>query len=71
MTNIRKTFYFLVSSTENSSLDYDKQYAYIENIGDGRGYAAGTIGFTFGTRDLLEGIKKYVELKPANNAHVR
>lgn len=63
----RKIFYALVSSAENSSLDYDKQYAYIEDIGDGRGYTAGIIGFTSGTGDLLEVINKYIELKSANN----
>lgn len=63
----RRIFYSLVSSAENSSLDYDKQYAYIEDIGDGRGYTAGIIGFTSGTGDLLEVINKYVELKPENN----
>lgn len=63
----RRIFYSLVSSAENSSLDYDEQYAYIEDIGDGRGYTAGIIGFTSGTGDLLEVINKYIELKPENN----
>lgn len=63
----RRIFYSLVSSAENSSLDYDKQYAYIEDIGDGRGYTAGIIGFTSGTGDLLEVINKYMELKSENN----
>lgn len=63
----RMIFYSLVSSAENSSLDYDKQYAYIEDIGDGRGYTAGIIGFTSGTGDLLEVVNKYIELKSENN----
>lgn len=63
----RRIFYSIVSSAENSSLDYEEQYAYIEDIGDGRGYTAGIIGFTSGTGDLLEVIKKYIELKPENN----
>lgn len=63
----RRIFYSLVSSAENSSLDYDEQYAYIEDIGDGRGYTAGIIGFTSGTGDLLDVINKYIELKPENN----
>jgi chitosanase len=43
----------LVSSAENSSLDWQAQYAYIEDIGDGRGYTAGIIGFCSGTSDML------------------
>jgi chitosanase len=43
----------LVSSAENSSLDWEAQYAYIEDIGDGRGYTAGIIGFCSGTSDML------------------
>ena len=31
----------LVSSAENSTLDWKAQYGYIEDIGDGRGYTAG------------------------------
>lgn len=63
----REIFYSLVSSAENSTLDYKEQYSYIEDIGDGRGYTAGIIGFTSGTGDLLEVIDKYIELKPENN----
>ena len=63
----RRIFYSLVSSAENSSLDYDEQYTYIEDIGDGRGYTAGIIGFTSGTGDLLEVVNKYIELKPEDN----
>ncbi|MDX6332507.1 MAG: chitosanase, partial [Streptomycetaceae bacterium] len=33
----------LVSSAENSTLDWTAQYKYIEDIGDGRGYTAGII----------------------------
>ncbi|MDD2971324.1 MAG: chitosanase [Lachnospiraceae bacterium] len=57
----------LVSSAENSSLDYEEQYSYIEDIGDGRGYTGGIIGFTSGTGDMLEVVEKYVEKKPENN----
>lgn len=63
----RRIFYSLVSSAENSSLNYDEQYAYIEDIGDGRGYTAGIIGFTSGTGDLLDVVNKYCELKSKNN----
>ena len=63
---LRKEVFALVSSAENSSVDYAKQYAYIEDIGDGRGYTAGIIGFTTGTGDLLEVVERYTELKPEN-----
>jgi chitosanase len=56
----------LVSSAENSSLDWKAQYAYIEDIGDGRGYTAGIIGFCSGTGDMLEMVQHYKALKPGN-----
>ena len=63
---LRKEVFALVSSAENSSTDYAEQYAYIEDIGDGRGYTAGIIGFTTGTGDLLEVVERYTELEPEN-----
>lgn len=65
--NLRKIVFALVSSAENSTIDYSSQYGYIEDIGDGRGYTAGIIGFTTGTGDLLEVVNKYSELQPNNN----
>ncbi len=65
--NLRKIAYALVSSAENSSLDYTQQYAYIQDIGDGRGYTGGIIGFTSGTGDMLEVVQRYVQNKPNNN----
>ena len=56
----------LVSSAENSSLDWKAQYTYIEDIGDGRGYTAGIIGFCSGTGDMLELVEEYTERKPGN-----
>lgn len=56
----------LVSSAENSSLDWRAQYDYIEDIGDGRGYTAGIIGFCSGTGDLLEVIEAYAAAEPGN-----
>jgi chitosanase len=49
----------LVSSAENSSLDWKAQYKYIEDIHDGRGYTAGIIGFCSGTGDMLELVQHY------------
>ncbi len=54
----------LVSSAENSSLDWKAQYAYIEDIGDGRGYTGGIIGFCSGTGDMLEVVSRYYQLAP-------
>ncbi|MFI7703655.1 chitosanase [Nonomuraea sp. NPDC049480] len=56
----------LVSSAENSSLDWKAQYGYIEDIEDERGYTAGIIGFCSGTGDMLELVELYAERKPGN-----
>ena len=56
----------LVSSAENSSLDWKAQYSYIEDIGDGRGYTAGIIGFCSGTGDMLELVQAYTASSPNN-----
>ncbi len=56
----------LVSSAENSSLNWKAQYSYIEDIGDGRGYTGGIIGFTSGTSDMLELVEAYNQTKPNN-----
>jgi chitosanase len=56
----------LVSAAENSSLDWRAQYSYIEDIGDGRGYTAGIIGFCSGTGDMLELVEAYTATKPSN-----
>ncbi|MBT2384309.1 chitosanase [Streptomyces sp. ISL-11] len=56
----------LVSSAENSSLDWRAQFAYIEDIKDGRGYTAGIIGFCSGTGDMLDLVERYTRQKPGN-----
>lgn len=56
----------LVSSAENSSLDWKAQYKYIEDIDDGRGYTAGIIGFCSGTGDMLDLVELYTARKPGN-----
>lgn len=59
----------LVSSAENSSLDWKAQYSYIEDIediDDGRGYTGGIIGFTSGTGDMLEVVRDYTGEVPEN-----
>src|SRR5262249_49357827 len=56
----------LVSSAENSSLNWKAQYKYIEDIKDGRGYTAGIIGFCSGTGDMLDLVELYAKRKPGN-----
>ncbi|MBW5484894.1 chitosanase [Streptomyces bambusae] len=56
----------IVSSAENSSLDWKAQYKYIEDIDDGRGYTAGIIGFCSGTGDMLDLVEYYSRIKPGN-----
>lgn len=56
----------LVSSAENSSLNWRAQYSYIQDIGDGRGYTAGIIGFCSGTGDMLQVVQHFVQLEPGN-----
>jgi chitosanase len=61
----------LVSSAENSSLDWKAQYGYIEynveeNAKENRGYTAGIIGFTSRTHDMLELVRAYDQAAPGN-----
>jgi chitosanase len=56
----------IVSSAENSSLDWKKQYGYIEDIEDERGYTAGIIGFCSGTGDMKALVEEYTRRKPGN-----
>ncbi|MFF0228615.1 chitosanase [Streptomyces sp. NPDC004629] len=62
----KETAMKLVSSAENSSLDWKAQYGYIEDIGDGRGYTAGIIGFCSGTGDMLDLVQLYADRRPGN-----
>jgi len=57
----------LVASAENSTLDWQREYGYIEDIGDGRGYTAGLIGFCSGTGDMLQLVRSYVAAAPGNS----
>lgn len=56
----------LVSSAENSSLQWRRQYTYLEDIGDGRGYTGGIIGFCSGTGDMLAVVRAYTRAQPDN-----
>lgn len=61
----------LVSSAENSSLDWKGQYGYIEwNVegvaSENRGYTAGIIGFCSGCGDMTQLIEYYQTIAPTN-----
>ena len=56
----------LVSSAENSTLAWRRQYTYLEDIGDGRGYTGGIIGFCSGTGDMLAVVRRYTRAQPHN-----
>jgi chitosanase len=56
----------LVSSAENSTLRWRRKYTYLEDIGDGRGYTGGIIGFCSGTGDLLVVVRRYTRAEPHN-----
>lgn len=54
----------LTSLFENSTIAL--QYDYIEALGDGRGYTAGRAGFTSGTGDMFDVVKRYSKIAPAS-----
>ncbi|MFC5214668.1 chitosanase [Streptomyces coerulescens] len=56
----------LVSSAENSTLNWRDTFGYIEDIGDGQGYTAGVIGFCTGTNDLRTLVERYTDQHPDN-----
>jgi chitosanase len=61
----------LVSSAENSSLNWKAQYRYIaynveHDAQENRGYTAGIIGFTSRTHDLLQLVRYYEKIAPNN-----
>lgn len=54
----------LISIFENGTTEI--QYGYVEYLGDGRGYTCGRAGFTTGTGDALEVVKRYTKRVPNN-----
>ncbi|MFB8774504.1 chitosanase [Streptomyces broussonetiae] len=56
----------IVSTAENSTLDWRTSYDYIEDLDDGQGYTAGIAGFCTGTHDLLALVERYTEDHPGN-----
>ena len=56
----------LVSSAENSTLEWRSEYGHIEDAGDGRGYTGGLAGFSSGTSGMLAVVTEYTRRRPAN-----
>ncbi len=57
-----------ISVFENSTIVI--QYAYVENINDGRGFTAGRAGFTTATGDALLVVERYTAAVPGNELAV-
>ncbi|WP_436526635.1 chitosanase [Actinoplanes sp. HUAS TT8] len=62
----KETALRLVASAENSTLNWRGEYGYLEDLGDGRGYTGGIIGFCSGTSDMLAMVTDYTRSRPAN-----
>ena len=60
----QNVIFSLTNIAENSQINF--AYNYAENIGDGRGITFGIIGFTSGTYDGTQLIKRISELDPEN-----
>ena len=56
----------LVSSAENSTLNWRGEFGYLEDIDDGRGYTGGIVGFCSGTSDMLALVTEYTRRSPGN-----
>jgi chitosanase len=56
----------LISSAENSTLSWRNEFGYLEDLGDGRGYTGGIVGFCSGTSDMLALVTEYTRRKPVN-----
>ena len=54
----------IISVFENNTPEID--YAYAENLDDGRGITAGRAGFTSATGDMLIVVERYTQLVPGN-----
>ncbi|MEV6845853.1 chitosanase [Actinoplanes sp. NPDC051411] len=65
-TGKKETALELVASAENSTLNWRREFGYIEDIHDGRGYTGGIIGFCSGTSDMLEVVQEYTRREPRN-----
>jgi hypothetical protein len=58
------TILSLISLPENSTIEWWKQYNYIEALGDGRGYTASLFGACSGTGDMIMILNEVKKLAP-------
>ncbi len=56
----------LVASAESATLDWGGQYGHLRDLGDGRGYTGGIVGFRSRTSDMLAVVAEYTRRKPTN-----
>jgi chitosanase len=56
----------LVATAENSTKNWRSAYPYIQDIGDGRGYTGGIVGWCSGTGDMLTLVEYYASTTPGN-----
>jgi chitosanase len=56
----------LVASAEHSSLDWLAAFGYVADLGDGRGYTGGIIGFSSAASDMLALVQEYIGRSPDN-----
>ncbi|WP_433544835.1 chitosanase [Streptomyces sp. CA-294286] len=56
----------VISTAENSTLNWRGQYSSIRNTGDGNGYTAGVIGFTSAAHSMLQLVEDYTKSHPDN-----
>jgi chitosanase len=62
----KETALELVASAENSTLNWRREFGYLQDIHDGRGYTGGIIGFCSGTSDMLAVVEEYTRREPRN-----
>jgi chitosanase len=56
----------LVSAAANASLDWRATFGHIEDLGGGRGYIAGIVGFRSDTGDMLTLVEAYAAARPSH-----
>lgn len=63
---VQEKAFEITSTAENSTVNWQAQYTYIQDIGDQRGYTGGIVGFTSATGDMLDVVKNWNTIAPGN-----